>query len=264
VLPFERLRALARYGGDDLELVIEAADCLADFAPDPTQLVTVCRRLLAHHPTCGPLWWLCSRVVAAPDPGDEARHATRLLDSDRTALRLSSLLPFPHDEPVAALGWPEVTAAALAERPDLDVLAIRSRHGDRHLRARLTRAEQPVRVADETEAMALSPTHLLVEVLATSPSIALVPTGTGALLESLGPAHLWLVAATGRLLPERLFDAMQRQRDHADTFDAEDPGAAEPLDVARAERVAGPTGLDPPARLATRVDCPVAPELLRI
>jgi len=56
MLPFERLRALARYSGDDQELVVEAADCLADFADDPAQLVTVCRRLLAHHPTSGALW----------------------------------------------------------------------------------------------------------------------------------------------------------------------------------------------------------------
>jgi hypothetical protein len=257
VLPFERLRALARYSGDDTELVLEAAGCLADFGADP-QLLTVCRRLLAHHPASGPLWWLCAHVVAAASPTQAAHDAARRLSADRTATRLASTLPFPHDEPIAVLGWPEVAGAALSERPDLDVVAVRSRVGDRTLRARLSRTDLGARVVDEPEAMAAEPSHLLVEVLATSPSTALVPAGTADLLWSLGSARLWLVAGTGRLLPERLFEVAQREVERA-----EEP-FAETIEVGRAERVAGPAGLDPPERLATRVDCPVAPELLRL
>jgi len=119
VLPFERLRALARYAGDDRGLVLEATDCLADFADDPTQLVTVCRRLLAHHPSNGALWWVCAQVLAGTDPAGGARDAARRLERDRTASRLASLLPFPHDEPIAVLGWPDTVGAALTERPDL-------------------------------------------------------------------------------------------------------------------------------------------------
>ena len=77
MLPFERLRYLARYTGDDRALVDEAADCLADFDDDPAQLVLVCRRLLAHHPANGPLWWLCARVVGASDPAAAAVDAMR-------------------------------------------------------------------------------------------------------------------------------------------------------------------------------------------
>jgi hypothetical protein len=256
MLPFERLRALARYSGDDTELVLEAADCLADFGADP-QLLTVCRRLLAHHPASGQLWWLCAHVVAAANPTQAANDAARSLSADRTAGRLASSLPFPHDEPIAVLGWPEVSGAALSERPDLDVAVIRSRGGDT-LRYRLAGTDLRPRVVDETEAMALAPSHLLVEVLATSPTTALVPVGTNDLLWSLGSARLWLVAGAGRLLPDRLFEVAQREVDRAD-----DP-VAETLEVTRSERVAGPAGLDPPARLATRVDCPVAPELLRL
>jgi hypothetical protein len=248
---------LARYSGDDTGLVLEAADCLADFGADP-QLLTACRRLLAHHPASGPLWWLCAHVVAAASPSQAAHDAARRLSADRTATRLASTLPFPHDEPIAVLGWTEVAGAALAERPDLDVIAIRTRFGDRTMRARLSRTEHRVRVVDETEAMALEPSHLLVEVLATSPSTALVPVGTTDLLWSLGTVRLWLVAGAGRLLPERLFEVAQREVERAD-----DP-AAETVPVARAERVAGPAGLDAPQRLATRVDCPAAPELLRL
>jgi hypothetical protein len=38
----------------------------------------------------------------------------------------------------------------------------------------------------------------------------------------------------------------------------------EHLDVQHVDRIAGPTGLVRPDQLARRVDCPVAPELLRI
>ena len=89
MLPFERLRALARYSGDDQELVLEAASCLADFAEDPAQLVTVCRRLLAHHPASGALWWTCAHVLAAGDPASGAREATDRLNRDGTASRLA-------------------------------------------------------------------------------------------------------------------------------------------------------------------------------
>jgi len=257
VLPFERLRALARYSGDDTELVLEAADCLADFGADP-QLLTVCRRLLAHHPASGPLWWLCAHVVGAANPSQAAHDAARRLRDDRTATRLASVLPFPHDEPIAVLGWPEITGAALRERPDLDVVAVRTADGGDRLRYRLPRSELRARVVDETAAMALEPSHLLVEVLATSPSTALVPTGTADLLWSLGTARLWLVAGAGRLLPERLFEVARLE------VERNPEPVAESMEVARAERVAGPSGLDLPERLATRVDCPVAPELLRL
>ena len=49
VQPFERLRAIARHGGDDRLLVAEAADCLGEFDDDPAALVVTCRRLLHHH-----------------------------------------------------------------------------------------------------------------------------------------------------------------------------------------------------------------------
>jgi hypothetical protein len=258
MLPFERLRALARHAGDDTELVLEAADCLGDFGPDPTQLVTVCRRLLAHHPACGPLWWLCARVVAAPDPAAAARDASDRLARDRTAARLASSLPFPHDDPVAVLGWPETAGAALAERPDLDVTVIRTESSTRRLRARSGPDALRPRVVDLTELAAAGPSHVLVEVHAASPRSALVPTGTSDLLWSVGSAELWLVAGVGRLIPERLFDVARGEIERAD-----DP-AAETLELTRARRVAGPGGLDAPDRFAARLDCPVAPELLRL
>jgi hypothetical protein len=263
VQPFERLRYLARWSDeDDGALVSEAADCLAGFADDPAGLVVACRRLLSHHPAAGALWWLCARVLTAPDPADAAWRAWQLVNEDRTAERVSGRLPFPHDEPIAVLGWPDLAGAALAERPDLDVIAIRRRSGDERLRARLARREPPVRVVSDVDAAALDPSHLLVEATAASPTCAVVPDGAPELLADLtaGGTTGWLIAGAGRVLPERLFVSLRHelQRDEPDRV----PVAL--IDTARFARVAGPAGLDAPDALSRRIDAPVAPELLRL
>jgi hypothetical protein len=261
VLPFERLRALARYSGDDRGLVEEVAECLARFDADPVQLVLVCRRLLAHHPTNGPLWWLCAHVVGAGDPAAAVRAATRTVARDRTVDRLVAVLPFPHDEPIAVLGWPEATGAALGARPDLDVVVVRPERPDVGLRSRLAAADRAVRMVSATEAMASGATHLLVEVLATSPTTALVPAGVADLRAELPDAEWWLVAPVDRILPERLLTTMQG----AATDLVEGPGTGvEPLALAEVARIAGPGGLDSPERFPRRLDCPAAPELQRL
>jgi hypothetical protein len=255
MLPFERLRHLARYSGDERALVEETAACLADFEDDPAQLVLVCRRLLAHHPTSGPLWWLCAHVVGAPDPAAATRDARRAVARDRTADRLAAILPFPHDDPVVVLGWPDATGRALAQRPDLDVVVVRPERGDAGLRSRLAAADRTVRMVGLTEAMALDASHVLVEVLATSPTTALLPVGVADLRWGLPDAACWAVAPVDRILPERLFAVVRAQ-----TGD----DAAEVLELSEVDRIAGPGGLDSAERFVTRLDCPLAPELLRI
>jgi hypothetical protein len=254
--PFERLRHLARWSGDGVELVSEAADCLAGFGDDPAGLVVACRRLLAHHPTSGPLWWLCARVLTAPDAEAAAWDAWQRVHDDATFGRAAELLPFPHDDVVGVLGGPELTGAVAATRPDLHVVAVRRRSGDEHLRARLARADASARTVDEMELAALSPSHLLVEAPAADPERAAVPAGTSELITSLGGVTAWLVAGVGHVLPARLFAALAP---HLETDDA-----LEVMAMADFARVAGPTGLDHPDSVARRVDCPVAPELLRL
>lgn len=257
--PFERLRSLARWSdGDGTELVGEAADCLAAFDGDPAGLVVACRRLLAHHPSFAPLWWLCARVLAAPEASDGAWGAWQELHDDATPHRLSRALPFPHDEPIAVLGWPEVVAAALIERPDLDVLAVRV--GARHdaLSRRIRRSDTPVRVVDAIEVAALEPTHVLVEVAAAGGGTALVDAGTNELLRPLraGGAAVWAVAPLGHALPERLLASMRAAAGQERRW--------EELEPAVADLVVGPHAAEALAALARRVDCAPAPELLRL
>src|SRR5439155_26689231 len=75
VTPAERLRAVTRRNVDEERLAIEAADALAAFASEPASLVVACRRVLAHHRSCGPLWWVCARILAAADPSAATRDA---------------------------------------------------------------------------------------------------------------------------------------------------------------------------------------------
>ena len=266
VQPFERLRRLARDsgpGGDDADqwFVAEAADCLAGFADDPAGLVVACRRLLAHHPTAGVLWWLCSHVLTAPDPAEAAWDAARRLDEDRTARRLGDWLPFPHDEPIAVLGWPPITGVALADRTDLDVVVTRPRGGDGRLASRLRIAGANASLLDEHELAERRPSHLLLEANAASPTDAVVAAGAYDLARELGGVGTTVVLVTGlgRVLPERLMAALRRG---VDPTDPDSSWELLPLDTVH--RVATPVGLRDPGDLARQVDCPIAPELLRL
>jgi hypothetical protein len=265
VQPFERLRYLARWAGDDGALVSEAADCLAGFADDPAGLVVACRRLLAHHAASGPLWWLCARVLCASDAADAAWEAVQLLDDDRTATRLAEALPFPHDEPIAVLGWGDTVGGALATRADLDVLAVRLPGGS-GVAAQIRRSSRPVRLVSDVEANALGVTHVLIEANALGSGTALVPEGAGVVADALAEtrAQVWVVAGLGRALPDRLYDAVLarlHERD-ADPF-ADGDGDVEELSLDRVDAVAGPSGLEAPGIAARRAECPIAPELLR-
>lgn len=119
-----------------------------------------------------------------------------------------------------------------------------------------------MRIVSEVEAAALEPSHVLVEAFAASPRSAVVPEGAADLLATLAAtgAVAWLVAGVGRVLPQRLFTALQveLERDHSEHT------PVELVEVTRFARVAGPRGLEAPDGLLRRVDCPVAPELLRL
>ena len=84
--PIERLRYVARAGAvDPVDLAAEAARALGAFDGDPVGLVAAARRLVARHPTAGPLWWTCNRVLVAAEPMAEARRAAAELTDDPTS-----------------------------------------------------------------------------------------------------------------------------------------------------------------------------------
>lgn len=255
VTPAERLRAVARRGLADRELAVEAADALAGFAAQPAHLVVACRRVLAHHRTHGALWWVCARILAAPDPVAAARDASAQLDADRTGSRLAATIPLlDDDDVVASIGWPYAVDEALAERQDVAAVAIRVEGADPTPALRYRRTERSVRVVDAWDPILERVSLLLVPADAIGPGGALVPEGTSEVLATLGPGvrESWLVGGVGRVLPARLFDAV-----HA---------AAAGAEIVRLEvfdRLAGPRGAESPVDAVKRVDAPVAPELLR-
>lgn len=258
--PFERLRYLARATDeDDATLLEEAADCLAGFADDPMGVVIACRRLLAYHPTVTTLWWLCAKVLSAADPGEGAWEAWREWRRDPTPARLAGALPFPHDAPVAVGGWPDVARDGLADRIDLDILAVRSRD-DPGLSRRLRASVQMVRVVDGPEMLALTPTHFLVAPVATGGGRIFLAPGTGALTELAREAGsaVWLMVPRGVALPARLLQSW------AQRVDAVGDAGYEEVAPTDFDAAIGPEGLEAGAVLAHRADCAPAPELLRL
>ena len=265
--PFERLRYLARASGDDAELLLEeAADCLAGFADDPMGVVIACRRLLAYHPTVTPLWWLCARVLGAADPGDGAWSAWRDWRRDPTPGRLGGLLPFPAEQPVAVAGWPDVVRDGLAERVDLEILAVRNRRDDTLLSRRLRASVQPVRVVDATELPALAPSHLLVSPVATGGDTILVAAGTDEVVETAREtgAAVWLVVPLATALPPRLLEALRAASGAAEAAGETDGVAPVEWTGPTFDAVVGPEGLGDQRGLRARADCGAAPELLRL
>src|ERR1700722_7187465 len=88
------LRAVARSRmAPPGELAAEAAWGLAALASEePAAVLPACRRLLERQPGCGPLWWLCARILTAGDPAGEADRCASMLIDDRTPRILRSAL----------------------------------------------------------------------------------------------------------------------------------------------------------------------------
>jgi hypothetical protein len=258
VTPAERLRAVTRRNVDDDYLAAEAADALGGFASEPASLVVACRRVLGHHRTHGALWWVCARILAAPDPAAAARAAARELHDDPTADRLGATLPIlDEDEVVAVIGWTAIVDDALVERFDLDVVAIPVEGADPVRALRRRRSGHAVRVVDEWEAARLRIPRVLVSALAIGPERVLVPAGTADALDAIGTAaaETWIIGGVGRVLPSRMYDVVV-----ASTREAE---SVEEISLQRADRIAGPRGVERAVDAVSRIDCPIAPELLR-
>lgn len=92
--PIERLRWIAGATGEaDVSLASEAAWTMGELAADdPAAVLTASRRLVGHHPACGPLWWVCARLSESAEPLREAEALVEELLGDTTAARLAEAL----------------------------------------------------------------------------------------------------------------------------------------------------------------------------
>lgn len=262
--PIERLRFVARSQGAPAGILVEeSAIALSAFADDPAGMVAACRRIVDRHLSCGPLWWLCARMLCAPDPMAEARAAIGALAADRTVRSLASALP--DDARVVLVGDGELTLEALVRRGDVRSVVVDVDGSASEVAAALARHDlDATAVPSRSVGSAVSAADLvLVEVLAAGPTAALVPSGSraAAAVARTSGVPVWSVVGAGRLLPGSMWEALlARWSASVDAFDA----AEEELEHAAADRLVGADGPAEAAAVVRCTDCPVAPELFRL
>jgi hypothetical protein len=259
--PIERLRYVARASGaDQAALVRETAQALAAFRDDPAGLVAASRRIVDRHPTSGPLWWLCARVLTSPD-GHEAWWAVDEIEHDTTAAELAFALP--EDATACVIGWPELVGDALVRRGDVEVLAVDSLGEGSGLVRRL--AYSGIDAVDvPTSGLGSAVVNsdvVLLEAVALGPDGFLAVSGSraaAAVAKDVG-IPVWLAVGVGRMLPARMWDALSGRR----ATHAADPWYIdeEKFPMSLIDQICGPHGLESLDDALKRNDCPVAPEL---
>jgi hypothetical protein len=263
--PIERLRHVARVAGADPALVAsEAAAALASMATvEPVGLVPACRRLVERHVVCGPVWWVCARILSGADQAASARDAAAALDADRTDRVLQRELP--DGVSVMVVGWPDVTASALRARGDVEALIVDAGGDGGALARRLREGGNDCDLVPDSgvgPAAAVSDIVIL-EALMASPAGALATPGSlpAAAVAAHFAVPVWAVVPTGRLLPQELWDAATARLDQSgrEPWDRE----AEVVPAELITHVVGPQGLSAARDGLSPADCPVAPELLR-
>jgi hypothetical protein len=283
VHPIERLRSVARAEGAGPSLLVrEAAEALVGLdaeslssapmgslmepgpvPPDPRAFVTALRRLVDRHPTVGPMWWLAARVMASPEPGTEARRVCEAIEMDPTPNVLGSALP--DDATVVVVGCPEHASQALRRRGDLEVLVVDCLGEGFELARRLRSSGMQVElVPDAGLGTAVCEADLVVlEASALGPDGFLGAAGSraGAAVAHHAGIPVWVAAGVGRVLPDRLWEALLARLDQA----PEEPWhcSEELVPLALVDQVARPEGVLAPADAAGRGDYPVVAELLR-
>jgi hypothetical protein len=263
VHPIEHLRYVARARGADASaLVQETAHALSSMRFDPPGLVVACRRILERHPECGPLWWLCARLLNSPEPFELAWELGREIADDPTAGHLASCLP--DDATVVTIGWPDLAGQAVFRRGDLRVLVVDSRHDGSSFVQRLERFDVPSEaVQPEALARAIGVADLvLLEAVAVSQECAVAQIGSAAAAAVARTADVpvWLVAGLGRRLPDPFVTTIGDRLDAtAEAWDLDH----DVFGVDAITHVVGPGGLTPSSAQALSPDCPLASELLR-
>ncbi|HTN99448.1 MAG TPA: hypothetical protein VL068_02135 [Microthrixaceae bacterium] len=261
--PIERLRMVARSQSAPAEVLVEeSATALSAFSNDPAGMVSACRRIVDRHPTCGPLWWLAARILTAPESMAEAYAAAEQMSADPTAALLAGSMA--DGASVAVVGWPEQTFRAFRRRGDVGVTVIDSDGESEEAVRQLLRLEIDASsaAARNTSSVVEVADLVLVEVFAAGTEEALVPAGSkaAALLARSSGVPVWAVAGVGRLMPERMFQALNdRWELRFDPLDA----AEELFPLELADKVACDVGVVGVSDALATTDCPIAPELFR-
>lgn len=261
--PIERLRYVARsQGGDQRVLVDETATALRGLGLDPAGVVVACRRIIERHPTSGPLWWLCSSVLTAPDPLRAARGLADEVIDDPTADHLVTAIS--DDATVCLIGWPDLIGEAMIRRGDVTVLAVDIDDEGSAFVRRLQRADVEAEIvpAAGMGAAALASDAVMIEALAAGHDGLLATLGSRPLAAAAYCAEVpvWAVLGRGRCLPDQLYASMlARLGDRHDTWYAN----AEHLPLALATTVVSPYGVVAAAEHALTPECALAGELLR-
>lgn len=251
--PIERLRDVARSGSPGPEaLAREAAGALAGLGDDVGGRVLACKRLVDRHPSTGPLWWLCARLLCASDARAEAWRCVDELEADGTSASLAAALP--DDARVTVVGWPDLVAEALRRRGDLEVLVVDAGGEGSSLARRLQRADVDADAVPDSGVGAASATSdvVVLEALLLGPSQFVATSGSlaAAAVANARGVPVWLVAGVGRALPGRLYDAAVGRVTELD----DEPWEAE-VEVVPLDLVDHLVGSQDPT-------CPPAPELL--
>lgn len=261
--PIERLRYVAHAtGADPATLVSETAMALRDLRIEPAGLVLACRRIIERHPTVGPLWWLCARLLSTTEPFDLAGQLAMDIAQDPSAAHLADALPA--DSTLCIVGWSPTAMQVAIQRGDCRVLVIDS-HGDGQSAVNvLERADVIVEyVALESAAGAVKSADIVIlEALACGPAEALCAGGSHgvASIAYCTSSPAWLVAGLGTRLPEVMWSAMkERASCGREAWEIS-------IDVVPADlfaTVIGPNGSRPASPDSFAAECAPMPELLR-
>jgi hypothetical protein len=263
--PMERLRYVARTSGADPSMLVrQAAAALADVVRvEPVGLVPACRRLIERHVTTGPVWWLAARMLTASDPVEAAWAAAAELEDDPTSRLLAAALP--DEGTVMVVGWPDLAAASLRRRGDLEVLVVDAIGEGSALAPRLRDTGMDVALVPDSgvAAAAVVSGLVVIEAFAAGPTGVLAVAGSHSAAAVAGNAGIpvWAVVGVGRALPGALWDALLSRLDE-DVDEPWDRGV-ELVPAGLITATAGPQGLTATSDGLGQTSCPVAPELLR-
>lgn len=223
VHPIESLRRIARSGDvDPVWLAQEAAEALGSLSYEAQALVPACRRLIEAHPSCGPLWWVASRIIVADDPYAAAYTAIEALADDPTSEELAASLP---SEASVVIPARADLAAAMRLRPDISITVVGTPYRLNEILRRF-RGDSDVIGVDQrdfdlagSEALTGENHLVILEALAAGPDGVIVDQDQAALvtLAAMSLVPCWVMTGVGRTLPAELLAEIRSRTVEAST-----------------------------------------------